>query len=180
MGKLTDDVRSQKGYTLVELLLAMSAGLLVLGALMGGLVATGRGESAVTARTDATQRARVGLERMTRELRHAESVAVPTASRLLLGVPVRNTTNVVQVVYECSTGRCTRTEGTDPAVTLIAGVTDPAVFVAQIAPSGEVAYVDINLVARAAHVRDAAAQTRATGLSADLTFRHGIAVRNAR
>jgi hypothetical protein len=169
------------------MLLAATAALLIFGALLGGLVATGRGKHTVVARTDSTQRARVALERMTRELRQATAATV-SPSTLMLTVPVRTPTTdasvELSVVYDCSAGRCTRDQGSPAApavlsgvpVPVLEGVTDPAVFTAH--GGGAVRYVEIDLRARVAHAGDASAQTRPVGLGRDLHLRDGVTLRN--
>ena len=68
-------LRDERGVTLVEFLVAASAGIVVVGAAMMLLVATVNGELDSRERSDSIRDARTGLENMTRELRQATGIS---------------------------------------------------------------------------------------------------------
>ncbi len=122
-GSLIPRLRSdQRGFTLVELLVAMPLALLLVFAALNLYRVAADGQSATGNRADAVQSARVALERMTRELRQ---VGPPVGVSLS---PVRFSSSQVMdyttwtrpaggasvqrnVHYDCSGGRCMRSEG---------------------------------------------------------------------
>lgn len=67
-GRLSDD---ERGTTLVELMVGLAAGMIVMAALSMLLITTVRSTSRVSARVDATQRARVVLTKVTEQLHSA-------------------------------------------------------------------------------------------------------------
>ncbi len=69
-----DPIGDERGTTLVELLIATATGLVVLSALTAAIVVTLHGSARVSARVDATQRARVVLTNIVEEL-HSACVA---------------------------------------------------------------------------------------------------------
>jgi hypothetical protein len=68
----------ERGTTLVELLVALMTGLVIIAALMMVITSTLHGTSRVTARVDATQRARIALVRLMEQL-HSACVAPEVA-----------------------------------------------------------------------------------------------------
>lgn len=111
--------RSQAGFTLVEMLVAVSIGMVVLGGavtvMIGALHSGPRTESKVTA----VQQGRVAVERITRELRQGAEVLTATPSELSLvtyvkqspcGGPPAAEAKACLVIYECTAaGACSRT-----------------------------------------------------------------------
>jgi len=70
-------LRSARGFTLIELMVAMTLSLVVLGGLMTLVVATTRATGRVTDRVDASQRGRVAMTLITQQLR--PMVCLPVA-----------------------------------------------------------------------------------------------------
>ncbi len=68
---LPADIRDESGTTLVELMVAIMAGLVILSALTMVILTTMHGSARVTARVEATQRARIALVRLMQELHSA-------------------------------------------------------------------------------------------------------------
>jgi Tfp pilus assembly protein PilW len=62
-------LRSEDGFTLAEVLVAISVGFVVLAATLGLLESTMRLDNGVMAKTDAQQRGRLAMDRLTQELR---------------------------------------------------------------------------------------------------------------
>lgn len=91
--------RSQAGFTLVELLVAMLIGMLTILAAFALIDATTTGTARVTARTDASQRGRVALDRMTRSLRsqvcvyRTAPISVGTANQVTFTADLSSTGN---------------------------------------------------------------------------------------
>jgi len=111
-------LRNQRGFTLVELLLAMTMSLVAAGAGLTFLGIAGQRNAANQRHADAVQEAQVSLERMTRELRQANWVRFRSSAVVDADVPVRPGPNITAtrrlVRYDCSQGtRCVRLEG-DP------------------------------------------------------------------
>lgn len=65
------NIKDERGTTLVELMVGLAAGMIVLAALSMVLITTMRGTARVSARVDATQRARVVLTQITEQLHSA-------------------------------------------------------------------------------------------------------------
>jgi type II secretory pathway pseudopilin PulG len=68
---LAGQIRDESGTTLVELMVAIMAGLVILSALTMVILTTMHGSARVTARVEATQRARIALVRLMEELHSA-------------------------------------------------------------------------------------------------------------
>jgi type II secretory pathway component PulJ len=64
-------LRDERGTTLVELMVALMAGLVIISALTMVIMTTMHGTARVTARVEATQRARIALVRLMQELHSA-------------------------------------------------------------------------------------------------------------
>jgi Tfp pilus assembly protein PilW len=76
-----EDPRSERGTTLVELLVAMAAGIVVMAALATLILTMIHGTARVSARVDATQRARIAVTRIIEQL-HSACIA-PKAAPVL-------------------------------------------------------------------------------------------------
>ena len=172
--------RDQSGWTLVEMLVAASLGVFLLGIASTVFVSAIKSQPRATSRAADVQQARVTMERITRELRQGSEVPVASASQLSLITWVRSATCggapgaaaiPCRVTYTCSSTSCTRVEAAPtgvspgPAETVVTGIVGPAVF--SYSPSGaDPAYVGVNLVFRADGGEDA------------ITLSDGAALRN--
>jgi hypothetical protein len=72
------DLADQRGTTLIEVLVALASGLVVVSALTALIITTLHGSARVSARVDATQRARIALTRVMEQL-HSSCVAPEVA-----------------------------------------------------------------------------------------------------
>ncbi len=109
-------LRDERGFTLVEQLVCAMGLVFVVGAIAGMTEVTERMAPSDNERADAVRTAQVGLDSMTRELRHAYSFpAAVTTNRIVANVLFRGRT--YQVTYDCGvahpagdgTRRCVRT-----------------------------------------------------------------------
>jgi prepilin-type N-terminal cleavage/methylation domain-containing protein len=83
--------RGQEGFTLIEMLVAASIGFVVLSAALGLLESTLRLDNGVMAKTDAQQRGRLAMDRITQELRSQVCLNLTTPAIL----PVKSTADSV-------------------------------------------------------------------------------------
>lgn len=112
--------REEGGLTLIELLIAASVGLVVVGGALTMFVGAIRSEPRTASKVAAIQQARTTIDRITRELRQGVEIPddVPSsASRLAIityvkaancGGPPASTSIPCRVTYECEAGACTR------------------------------------------------------------------------
>lgn len=110
--------RSERGWTLVEMLVAVGIGMVVLGGAVTIFMGAVKSEPRATAKVSAIQEGRVALERITREVRQGIEVEEgATGSELVLVAYVRSGScgsspegeaEPCQVSYDCAEGRCTR------------------------------------------------------------------------
>jgi prepilin-type N-terminal cleavage/methylation domain-containing protein len=73
-------MRQERGFTLVEMLLALTVGMVLIIAAYGLMDASGVQAVRVTDRVDTTQRARLAMDEITRQLRSQVCLAAGTAS----------------------------------------------------------------------------------------------------
>lgn len=113
----------EAGFTLVELLVAMSMGVLLLG-VVGSIVISGmRTQPSISKRAQNISTARWVLERLTREVRNGIAVDKASASSVSFRTYVRRTSCggsgtlasgspaiECEVTYSCTTTSCSRTE----------------------------------------------------------------------
>jgi prepilin-type N-terminal cleavage/methylation domain-containing protein len=142
--RLRRRLRSEGGFTLVELLMALVLSLLVVGIGTTVFTAAVRSQPGLTQRGQAITQARTSMERLTRELRQGATVKTATASQLsyvtyvhspsTCGSSYSSTSNACLVTYTCTTTGCTRVQampdGTSPgtAVPVVTGLSNPNVF----------------------------------------------------
>lgn len=109
--------REQRGLTLIELLIAATVGLVVVGGATTMFIGGVRSQPRTAASVAAIQQARVTLERITRELRQGVEVPVAEADRLAIvtyvkaascGGPAASTSTLCRVTYACGGSSCTR------------------------------------------------------------------------
>src|SRR4051794_28138499 len=75
IGRLRARLRSERGFTIIEMLVASAIGVVVLLVLLNLLDATQTATSRVTARVDGTQRGRTAMEQVTQRLRSQTCVS---------------------------------------------------------------------------------------------------------
>ena len=114
LGRMRSLVLGQGGSTLIELLVAMPAGVLLLLVSMAAFESAGKSQRDVEQRSHSVMEATMAMERMTRELRQADWVLFRSSQVLEADTVVRvNGTAVRRYVrYEC-TGRGVDRLGTD-------------------------------------------------------------------
>jgi prepilin-type N-terminal cleavage/methylation domain-containing protein len=110
----------QRGFTLVELAVAMSLMLLVSGALLAALESGTTAERHASTRIDEEQSVRLVLAQFTRDVRNATSLAFPSAPAPWPADEVDLTDGGVPVVwaYTPTTGVLQREIGGNPSVSL--------------------------------------------------------------
>lgn len=138
--------REQRGLTLIELLVATSIGLVVVGGAMSIFLSGVRSQPRASSKVAAIQQARFTVDRIVRELRQGLEVPtspISTSSQLALvtyvkaascGGPAASTAIPCRVTYACSGGACTRAvaqpdgSGQGAAVQVVDGLTSANVF----------------------------------------------------
>ncbi|MHB2001512.1 MAG: hypothetical protein ACYCSI_15220 [Solirubrobacteraceae bacterium] len=93
-------VREEGGSTLLELLLAMSLGLVVLGAVLTALLASENVQSRDTEWGATIQQSTTGLEAMTRQIREAYSMRETTSSSIRFYAAIEGTR--WEIEYDCA------------------------------------------------------------------------------
>lgn len=152
----------EEGFTLVEMLVAMTMGVVVMGGVLILLIGAMRSQPKLDNQATNIQTARWVLERMTRELRDGVVVDKKTASSISFQTYVRHatcggTTTLAstapgikcEVTYSCAGESCTRLEAapgvyTGTARTIFSGLGNPG-SVFTWSPSSEPTYVGITL-----------------------------------
>lgn len=141
--------RGEGGYTLIELLVAATIGMVVLGGAVTVFIGAVRSEPRTASQVSAVQQGRVAVERITRELR--QGIDVPTAEPGLLelvtylppsscGTAEAEAKEPCRVTYACTGEECARTvaepDGGEPgaAVRAVGGLASTEVFT--YSPSG--------------------------------------------
>ena len=105
---------SERGYTIVELLVAMTLGIVVLGAVVSSYVSQLGSSGESVSRADSVRELIPGVDRMTREIRSATYVQITGGNQIDLQTPWRGgstTSGIRRVVYLCASGKCTRDQG---------------------------------------------------------------------
>ncbi|MEX0973003.1 MAG: prepilin-type N-terminal cleavage/methylation domain-containing protein [Solirubrobacterales bacterium] len=163
MGSIGDTAgaprRAEQGYTLIELLVAATVGMVVLGGAVTIFLGAVRSEPRTASKVTAIQQGRVAVERITRELRQGLDVPTATAGELAVVTYVKqsscggspaDTSIACRVTYTCTAGECSRTvaqpDGSSPgaATQVVSGLSSTEVF--SYSPSAaEPAYVDVAL-----------------------------------
>lgn len=140
MGRLRKAVaelrRSDRGWTLVEMLVAVTIGMVVLGGAVTIFLGAVKSEPRASAKVGAIQEGRVALERITRELRQGIEVQAPADNdELSLITYVKQSpcggspaavARACLVTYACEAGVCSRSvaEPGSPAGTPVEIVSD--------------------------------------------------------
>jgi type II secretory pathway pseudopilin PulG len=151
--------RREDGYTLIELLVAATMGLVVLGAAVMMFVGAIKSEPRTSSKVAAIEQGRIAVERITRDVRQASSVLTYSPSQLALITYVKqstcnggaaSTTIQCRVTYSCSGGACSRTvaqpNGMSPGVSVRVvsdlATSDPFDYTPA---SGEPGFVEVSL-----------------------------------
>jgi type II secretory pathway pseudopilin PulG len=143
MGRIRDNARSEEGWTLVEMLVAASLGLLIVGAALSMFVGGLQSQPRAAAQSAGVTQAQTAIERMTRELRQGSAVVTATSTQIAVityvddatcGGAAGSTAISCRVTYACSGGACSRTvaqpNGSAPgaARTVVSGMSSSNVF----------------------------------------------------
>lgn len=155
-------MRREEGFTLVEMLVAMTMGVVVMGGVLILLIGAMRSQPKLEKQGTNIQTARWVLERMTREIRNGIVVDKATASSVSFQTYVRHTTcggtttlastaapTKCEVTYTCSGETCTRLEAapgvyTGTATTIFKGLSN-ASSVFTWSPSSSPTYIGVTL-----------------------------------
>jgi prepilin-type N-terminal cleavage/methylation domain-containing protein len=134
----------EEGFTLIEMLVAMTMGVVVMGGVMILLIGAMRSQPKLESQGTNIQTARWVMERMTREIRNGIRVDKATPSSVSFQTYVRHTTcggttalastaaaTKCEVTYTCSGEFCTRIEAapgvyTGTATRIFSGLGNPA------------------------------------------------------
>lgn len=170
----------ERGFSLIELLVAMTVLATVMVATLGVLDSSSRMARSDTDRASAIQEAQVGLDRMVRELRHTR--LVNSASAQVLDVTVLQRGISRRVVFDCSVAhpvtsgqrRCTRSADGGTPEAIVDRVRNIG------ADSGAFTYTPATGAPKHVTVRLAVAANdgRASGHSRSLVLTDGTALRN--
>jgi Tfp pilus assembly protein PilW len=161
MGRLRDTAGSEDGWTLVEMLVAASLGLIIVGAALSMFTGGLKSQPRAASQAAGVQQAQTAMERMTRELRQTSAViGTPTSAQITVSTYVDDATcggapgSIAircQVTYSCSGGACTRTvaqsngSAPGPARTVVSGMSSNNVFTYAAATTTAPAYIYVNL-----------------------------------
>jgi prepilin-type N-terminal cleavage/methylation domain-containing protein len=130
----TKRLAGDEGFTLTELLVAMTIGLVVMGAGVMMFTAAIGSQPKQSARLDQVQDARTTSERIVRELRQGRAAPTATSSELSIETYCGGAASPCLVTYTCTAGTCTRVEeaqleATPPATTtVVSGLSNAIVF----------------------------------------------------
>jgi type II secretory pathway component PulJ len=141
--------RSCAGFTIVELAITCALLMVVLGVLFNTIDGVIRSEAYTADRTAALDNMRITLNRMTRELRQASSVAETASTASRIEFDTYGTSGPRHVVYEATGTSLTRSLNGGSAVTVLTGVASTNLFTYVNAPPVPGAqWVRINLQVR--------------------------------
>jgi type II secretory pathway component PulJ len=177
-------LRAEDGMTLPEVLIAVTIGFVVLAATMGLLESTLRLSGGVMAKTDAMQRGRLAMDRLTQEMRSTsgeitESVVEGTD---VAGTIVYTAAPTKQVLFQGASRMTKKVAGVDTPVPFLQYFayeetgTPPVLRTSQVlapplsdAAAARVARIEIAFNARPTGAKDA---TNATDVTDQVTVRH--------
>ena len=137
-------LRSDAGFTLVELLMSTVLGLLVVGIGVTVFTAALNSQPELSKRGDAISQGRTSMERLTRELRQGATVISASANQLSFVTYVHSPSNCSNVYYQastqcrvtytCTTTGCSRAQakpdgtGASSSSPIVTGLSNPNVF----------------------------------------------------
>ena len=129
---------SDGGFTMIELLVAMTMAIVVTGAAVALMVTALHKQQDVTSRADRIGQARNAIEKLTVDLRQGSEVTVAGPKAVTLETYCDNSSGISEkctVAYSCaveatgaSTYRCTRSVNGDTAVISVSELSSPKVF----------------------------------------------------
>jgi len=156
--RLSRGRHGESGLTLIELLVAATLSVVIVGAASSMLISAVKSQPKISERAQNVSKARYVLERVTREIRNGVVIRgiAEDGSELELEASVRRTACgsgveedpearaiLCSITYSCSAGSCLRTE-VDPdteaggsPTTLVSGLADDGVFSVEPSPSSE-------------------------------------------
>jgi Tfp pilus assembly protein PilW len=152
--------RSEGGYTLIELLVAGTMAMVVLGGAVTVFIGAVRSEPRTSSKVSAIERGRIAVERITRELRQASDVvpAGDSGLAMITYLPQGNCgasaegSEPCKVTYACTAAKCMRTvahpDGSSPgaAMQVVDGLASNEVFDYSPSEAGaEPEYVEVEL-----------------------------------
>jgi prepilin-type N-terminal cleavage/methylation domain-containing protein len=140
------DVRSERGFTLVELLVGMTAALVVFTAMLGVLISGMDAQASIATRTYQLNGAQAAMQQLVRNLREATSVTVSSSSSITYSEPVSGGNESVTFTCSHTTKACTST-ALGATQTVITNVTNTNVFTGS--PATNPTYIGITLVVSA-------------------------------
>jgi len=135
--------REERGFTLIELMIATAVGLVVVGGALTMFIGAVRSEPRAASKVAAIQQARFTVDRITRELRQGLETPTTLANKLAIvtyvkaatcGGAAATTSIPCRVTYTCETGKCTRVvaqpngSAPGPAVQVANGLASNNVF----------------------------------------------------
>ncbi|HVV89816.1 MAG TPA: prepilin-type N-terminal cleavage/methylation domain-containing protein [Solirubrobacterales bacterium] len=152
----------EKGFTLVELLVASTMSLILVAAACAMLISAVRDQPKITERADQVGQARTVSERMVTELRQGVELITKEPSKVVFLTYVHastcteasggSTKEECRVTYNCTTsGTCTRSvlnadgTGTARTTTLVTGLSNPTEVFSYLPSTEEPTYVGIEL-----------------------------------
>jgi prepilin-type N-terminal cleavage/methylation domain-containing protein len=129
----SEGVSDERGYTLIELLIVMTLGVIVVAGPLVFIVLSLRQQNVSSSRSVAATQEQTGLERLTRDLRQLVPGTTSTftwtstaaSATFTLPVPGTQAATTESVTWSCAfgaTGTCTRQVGTGTAVKEISNV----------------------------------------------------------
>jgi prepilin-type N-terminal cleavage/methylation domain-containing protein len=151
--------REERGFTLVELLIATSLGLVVIGGALTMFVGAIHSQPRDTSKIAAMQQARTTVDRITRELRQGWDTPIALPSQLAISTYVKaatcggaaaSTSIPCRVTYTCSGTTCSRVvaqpngSAPGPPVQVASGLTSANVFTYSPTPPADPSYVGVS------------------------------------
>lgn len=152
--------RSERGYTLIEMLVAATMGMVVMGGAITIFIGAVRSEPRTSSKVTAITQGRVAVERITRELRQGVDVIPEGPNQLGLVTylpqgscltPGAGGAEPCRVSYVCTSGTCMRTvsrpDGSSPGTPLqvVTDLSSNAVFTYASSELGSEPYVSVRL-----------------------------------
>jgi type II secretory pathway pseudopilin PulG len=160
MERIREGAGSEDGWTLIEMLIAASLSLVIIGAAMSMFTAGLKSQPRARSQSAGVQQAQTAMERMTRELRQGSAVVTATSTQIAVityvdqatcGGAAASTAISCLVTYACSSGACTRTvakpDGSAPGTsrTVVSGMSSSNIFIYVPGAANAPAYVYVTL-----------------------------------